>query len=106
MTERSKQHFITDETQITETMTRDAMGTSWALYVGKTLDLAYEIPDSDSEDVLLRFTDGTVLLLFVDIGYTDDLVGRDPSRHEVFVADATETEAGKHVRRLDPGHWL
>jgi hypothetical protein len=101
----AKQHEITDATRITDEMTAMAHGTSMLDAVGKVLDLVYQIPDSDRAEFLLRFVDGPVLLVSCDPGY-DENDRRTNEHWDVYVADASDTEAGKAIRYLDPGEWL
>ena|ERR1700758_1613772 len=100
-----RQHEITPDTTISDAMTTGAQGTSMIVALGKHLDLVYHVPDSDRDEFLLRFVDGPVLLVGCDPGY-DENDRRTNERWEVYVADATDTEAGKALRFLDPGEWL
>lgn len=99
-------HKIDANTTITDEMTTGALGASIAQFIGKTIDLTYEIPDSDRGEVLVRFTDGTSMGVSCDPGYDDELVRRTPDRWETVIYDTTDTVAGKAIRGLDPGYWL
>ena len=88
---------------ILDEMTTGAVGVRWQAALRKTLDLVYEIPDSDRCEVLLRFVGGPVLLLSCDPQTGED-GRRTPDRWEVVVYDASDTVAGREVRRLKPGY--
>jgi hypothetical protein len=90
---------------ISDEMSSGAIGASLAQFIGKTIDLVYEVPDSDRGEVLVRFTDGTSIEVSCDPGYDEDLVRRTPEHWDVCVYDTTETEAGEALRHLPPGHW-
>jgi len=100
-----RQHSIPkDNPPITEAMTQGAGGASPHALVQRTIVTAYTIP-GDGDDVLLLLDNGRTIGFGVDIGYRADY-SRNPDVHEVFVYDATDTEAGRMMREIDPGEWL
>jgi hypothetical protein len=102
-----RQRQITDPPPITDGMTRGATGATGHDFVGQTITTTYQIPDSDRGEILLRCASGRVLLLSTDPGYNDDLaVSRNHERWEFFVYDATDSEAGRAMQKLEPGEWL
>lgn len=101
-----EQHRIPDPPPITERMTTGSHGTGAVALIG-TVVCAYDIPDSDRDETLLRFDDGRVICVSTDPGYKDpDGLIRDDTRWEVVLYNATDTEAGKAMQNLAPGHWL
>lgn len=100
------QHTIPDPPPITDRMTQYGRGTSSYDFVGETITTAYDIPDSDREETLLRCESGLVILVSCDPGYEEDLIKRTDDRWEVVLYDATDTEAGKVMQTLEHGQWL
>lgn len=102
----NKQHRIPDPPPIHGwQMTQGSPGCAAYALIGRTVVTSYEIPGEDDRGVLLLLDDGTVIGIGVDIGYADDFVGRDPSKHELYMYDATNTAAGVAIKSLEPGEW-
>ena len=104
----SKQHEIpADNPPIVDAMTSGAIGASGIDFIGETITTAYEIPDSDRSEILLRCSSGKVFCLSTDPGYNDDAaVSRNHERWELVLYDATDTPAGRAMQDLAPGDWL
>ena len=102
----TRQHRIHDPAPIKGwQMTQGSPGTWLFSLVGRKVVTAYQIPEEDDDGFLLLLDDGTVIGFGVDIGHSDDMVNRDPSKHEIYMYDATGTPAGKAIKDLEPGEW-
>lgn len=100
------QHEIPNPPPITDGMTTGAFGTGAHDLIG-TVVTTYEVPDSDRCETLLLYEDGRVILVSCDPGYNDDAARtRNPTRWEVVLCDATDTDAGRAIQLLERGHWL
>lgn len=112
MTPEPRQHTITDPPPITDGMTQGAVGISFYYLVGVAIKTVYNVPDSDRSEVLLHTEDGRTFLVSCDPNVYDDEGLRLPPEEvakrdwQVYIADATDTEAGKAIRNLEPGEWL
>lgn len=102
-----RQHTIPkDHPPITDDMTGLALGAHSLDLVDARVVTAYDIPDSDRRESLLLLDNGRVILVSCDPGYDDDLIQRTPDRWEVVFYDATDTDAGRAIKDLEPGQWL
>lgn len=101
-----RQHRIPDPPPITDRMTDGSHGASSYDLVGRRVVVAYDIPDSDRDETLLRMDDGSVLLLSCDPGYDELGVSRTPEHWETCMYDATDSPAGRAIQDLEEGHWL
>ena len=79
--------------------TQHAEGAQISSLEGRTVVAVYEIPDSDRGESLLHLDNGQVLLLSCDPALTDDCTTRTPERWECVLYDATDTRAGRMIRR-------
>ena len=102
-----QQHTIPDPAPIQGwEMTQGSPGAWTYELVGRTVITSYEIPGEDDRGILLLLDNGKVIGIGVDIGYKDDLaMSRDPSKHELYMYDATDTPAGEAIKKLEPGEW-
>jgi hypothetical protein len=89
--------------KITDAMTTGASGFSPQELVGRTVVAVHDIEDSDRRETLLLLDNGRCCLLSCDPVVHDDEgvplpLDKRGERWEVVLYDATDTEAGKHVR--------
>jgi hypothetical protein len=98
------QRIIPDPPSITDAMARGADGTDSFDLIGEVVTV-YDIPDSDRGEKLVLYRSGRVMLISCDPGY-DANDRLDPTRWEIVLYDATDTPAGREIKKLEPGQWL
>ena len=103
-----KQHTIDrDNPPIKDMDTQYGVGTDSFVFIGEKIVTAYNIPDSDRDECLLLCESGLVICVSTDPGYKDDdCLVRDETRWEVVLYDATDTVAGRAIKKLERGQWL